>query len=121
VIQIGGEHFRIGALGALKLLSRGYLYGWIVCDVGHQEVHGNVLAVHVLIHPILNVSRHGMCVHVAPVLVMEGSSGKNHGYLVRPLRFVVPAHGDIVPDMNATGKADYVIGELTPDLVALKR
>ena len=45
-----------------------YLYGGFAGDVSHQEVHGNVLAVHVSVHPVLDVSRHLVSVQIVEVL-----------------------------------------------------
>lgn len=45
-----------------------YLYRSFPRDVGHQEVHGDVLAVHMSIHPVLNVARHLVRVQIIKVL-----------------------------------------------------
>lgn len=45
-----------------------YLYGGFSCDVCNQEVHGDVLTVHMSIHPVLNVSRHLIGVQIIKVL-----------------------------------------------------
>lgn len=45
-----------------------YLYGGFSCDVCNQEVHGDVLTVHMSIHPVLNVSRHLIRVQIIKVL-----------------------------------------------------
>lgn len=45
-----------------------YLYGGFACDVCDQEVHGDVLAVHMSVHPVLNVSGHLVRVQIIEVL-----------------------------------------------------
>lgn len=45
-----------------------YLYGGFACDVCHQEVHGDVLAVHMSVHPVLNVPGHLVRVQIIEVL-----------------------------------------------------
>lgn len=44
------------------------LDGGFACDVGHKEVHGDVLAVHVSVHPVLDVPGHLVCVQIVEVL-----------------------------------------------------
>lgn len=45
-----------------------YLYGRFSCQVRHQEVHGDVLAVDVLIHHVADGLRHHVGVQVGVVL-----------------------------------------------------
>ena len=45
-----------------------YLDRGFAGDVGDQEVHCDVFAVHVSVHPVLDVSWHLICVEVVEVL-----------------------------------------------------
>lgn len=52
-----------------------YLYGGFACDVCDQEVHGDVLAVHMSVHPVLNVSGHLVRVQIIEVLEQKQGGG----------------------------------------------
>lgn len=52
----------------MNAVRAGYLYRRFPRDVGHQEVHSDVLAVHMSIHPVLNVTRHLVRVQIIKVL-----------------------------------------------------
>lgn len=45
-----------------------YLDDSFPCDVGYQEVHGNVFTVHVCIHPVLDISGHFIGIQVVKIL-----------------------------------------------------
>lgn len=48
--------------------KRLYLYRSFIGYVGDEEIHRNVLTIHVIVHPFFDVARHGGGVHVTPVL-----------------------------------------------------
>lgn len=65
---VRGQHLAVGALWTLELLARGHLDGTLTGHVGDEEVHGNVLAVHVVIDPLSDVTRHVVGVQVTVIL-----------------------------------------------------
>lgn len=48
-----------------------YLNDSFPCNVGHQEIHGNIFTVHVSIHPVLDVPRHFVGIQVIKILSHE--------------------------------------------------
>ena len=73
-----------------------HLNGGFAGGVGDHEVEGDILAVHVLVHPapdpaLLLAGRGG--VEVVPVGVVEGGPGEHQRELVSPLRLVTVAGG----------------------------
>lgn len=77
-----------------------YLYGGFACDVCDQEVHGNVLAVHMSVHPVLNVSGHLVRVQIIEVLEQkQGITGVIH-------RRVTETEAKIFP--NVITKSDFL-------------
>lgn len=71
VVEVGRQHFRVGAFGAFEFLARRHFDRRFAGYVGDQKVHGDILAVHVLVHPVLDAAGHRVGVHVAPVLGNE--------------------------------------------------
>ena len=65
--EVGGDD--VGALGALELLARGDFERRFPRDVGDEEVHGQILAVHVVVHPCLDVVGHLVGVQEAEILL----------------------------------------------------
>lgn len=68
MIQVSGEHFGVCAFRAFEFLSWCHLDRWFIRDIGNEEVHCYVLAIHMFVNPFFNVTRHGIRIHVAPVL-----------------------------------------------------
>lgn len=64
--------------GGTTLCTVLYLYGGFAGDVGHQEVHGDILTVHMSIHPVLDVSWHLVSVQVVEVLERKEASVTQH-------------------------------------------
>lgn len=77
-----------------------YLNGRFVGDVRHEEIHGDILAIHVLIHPVFDVIRHVRGVQIVVVFVYKSRPSENHRNLVGPLRLVLPGHRHVVPNVR---------------------
>ena len=45
-----------------------HLDWWFARDVGDEEVHGDILTIDLIVHELFNVSRLGVCVHIAVIL-----------------------------------------------------
>lgn len=118
MIDIGRQHFRICAFGALEFFAWNDLDRWFFCDICHQEIHSDIFAIHVIVNPLSDLRWQFIGVRIAPILVVECCSCQYHGDLIRPLRFISPAQRVIFPNVCATGKSNNSIGKLTPHFEA---
>ena len=62
-----------------------YLDGRLAGDVGHQEVHGDVLTVHVVVDPVLDTFRQGVRIAVVPVLKQNENITRQKRYFFYPV------------------------------------
>ena len=115
VRQVDREHFHVDAFGAFELFARRHFDGSFAGDVGHQEIHGDVLAVHVVVDPRFDVARHRRRVDVVVVAMIEGGSGQHHRYIVGPFRFVLPTLVATVPDVRSRWITHNAIWKLAPN------
>uniref|UniRef100_T1H6P2 Uncharacterized protein n=1 Tax=Megaselia scalaris TaxID=36166 RepID=T1H6P2_MEGSC len=97
-VIVSGQHFGVCAFGALELLSGSDFNRRFVCN--SHKVHSNILTIHMFVDPFLDSTRHGICIHITPEFVMEGSSSQYHRNLISPFGLILPALSSIVPNVN---------------------
>merc|ERR1719367_491419 len=90
-------------------------FDWgLPCQMRDKEVHGKVLTVHVLVHHLPYCRVHCVGVYVAVVLVVEGSSSKNHTQLATVVAVVVPGVMLPVPSMESARKTNKSLSIFAP-------
>ena len=66
--EVGRQHRAVGTFRTAELLPRSDFDWRLAGDVGNEEVEGDVLAVHVIVNPRLDVAWH--CVRVQIVVIL---------------------------------------------------